>query len=183
MPRDHRTLIASRHTRHEGRTARSGPRGLFAAVAALAVLGAALPAAVRAHDGESAVDLLPNRASPGDTVRLVGDDLQPGDRVDFVLLTAGGPLDVGTSIVTSEGHIDASITVPELDPRIYELRVTAADGSALSTYLTVPTAAEAASTRTPSSLMPAILLGVLGIAILAVTLVGPRGGSRRRRRR
>lgn len=180
LPRHHRPLRRPPHRTHEGRAERPGPRGTALLTALLgATLWAAWPATAAGHDGEPAVDVLPNRAQPGDAVRLVGDDLQPGEMLELRLLTADGELELGRSEVTSEGHVDTTFTVPSLDPRIYELRVTDAAGLAISTYLTIPGPDDLAPEPPAGGFLPAIVLGIVGLAVLVVALTGTSGRRRR----
>jgi hypothetical protein len=141
------------------------------------------PGSAAAHDGEPAVDVLPNRAQPGDAVRLVGDDLQPGEILELRLLTADGELELGTSEVTAEGHVDTTFTVPSLGPRIYELRVTSGAGLAISTYLTIPGSDDLAPDPPVGGLLSAIVLGIAGLAVLILALPATSGRKRAGRRR
>lgn len=180
----HRSLRRPPHRNDEGRAERPGPRGIaLLAVLVGATMWVAWPSTAAGHDGEPAVDVLPNRAQPGDAVRLVGDDLQPGAMLELRLLTADGELELGSSEVTSEGHVDTTFTVPSLDARIYELRVTDAAGLAISTYLTIPGSDDLAPDPPAGGFLPAIVLGIVGLAVLVVALTGTSGRRRQVRGR
>jgi hypothetical protein len=141
-------------------------------------------AEVLAHGGETALELAPSRAYPGQTVQLLGDDLQPGSTIRIELLTAGGVLELDEVQTDAEGHLRASIRLPaDLPARVYEVRVVDVTGVSASAYVTV-LANEAAPTGDLDSgngLLVGLVVAV-AIAALAVVVAAMRRTQQRARR-
>jgi hypothetical protein len=152
-----------RHVRIS-RSARSGA----ALVAFVVVVLSGSP--VAAHGGEGpGLEVVPNRVEPGETVTILGEELEPLASVQVALLTASGDQLVIATQVDDEGHFVESVMVPvELTPRVYELRATDRAGVAVSTYLTVLPAGQerAEAAARPMEPVSLALAGVMASALL-----------------
>ena len=155
-------------------------------IAALAafVVAAISVAPVVAHGGEGpSLEVVPNRVGPGDTVTVLGEELEPLAPVQVDLLTAAGDQRVIETQVDEEGHFVESVIVPiELTPRVYELRGTDGAGLAVSTYLTVLPARQerAEAADGPIRVIGVALAGVVASAMLLLIVRRPRASRRER---
>jgi MYXO-CTERM domain-containing protein len=124
---------------------------------------------VRAHGGAAGLEVIPSRVAAGNSVRLVGDDFEGGDRVRLTLLTGDGDVVLGEVVTDADGHITIEIVLPAgLDTRPYEVRATDSFGDTVSGYVTV------VGTTSPTP-------GLLAIAAAGVAAVGGIWLLRRRR--
>jgi hypothetical protein len=160
-------------------------RLLAVALALAAVAGA--PAAAAAHGGEGpALEAFPGEARAGETVTVVGDDLEPLGPVSLVMLTAEGSLPILDAETDQEGHFTQSFVVPELPERVYELVVTDAAAGTASTFLLVGASETAASTESwftsTSGLLAIAAVAVLVVGALVVAFRAPRPKHRTGRR-
>jgi hypothetical protein len=140
-------------------------------VPVVAFVTAAIPAApVVAHGGEGpSLEVVPNRVEPGETVTVLGEELEPLSSVQVDLLTAEGAQVVIRTQVDEKGHFFEPLVVPaELTPRVYELRGTDGSDLAVSTYLTVLPADQ---TRADTAPAPMETMSLAIAAALAAALI------------
>lgn len=154
-------------------------RSALPSAALIAFVVAALPAApVVAHGGEGpSLEVVPNRVEPGDTVTVLGEELEPLSALHVDLMTAAGAQVVIETQVDEEGHFIESLTVPaELTPRVYELRWTDGAGVAVSTYLTVLPSEQAGLDAAPGQMevIGVALAGLVAGALLLLIVRRPR---------
>jgi hypothetical protein len=156
---------------------------LLSAVLWLVFVAPIVPAS--GHEGEGpSLDLLESRVSPGQQVRVFGDDLDPDETVTLELFAHGEVHALGPAATDADGHLEAVVIVPPgIMDGYAELRATTVSGSVATTWILVgepdlsaglpgtsPPVDQAASWTDPSVVVLGILLGGAGAALLYLLL-------------
>ena len=139
---------------------------------ALVVLSALLPPAAFAHAGGAPFIVVPlDHVDPGTPFPIIGADLGPSAKVGLAMSLAGQTASLGTVTAGTDGHFEATGTLPPGFPNGYaSLTATAEDGTSAQAYVLVgarteSTPAPPAPEQPPFWADPSIL--IFGALILA----------------
>lgn len=150
---------------------------LFAMSGAIVVGALGTIAPVRAHGGESGIDVAPAQVSAGGQVTVFGEDLEPSTLMALHLLTAEGDELVGEPMTDEVGHFSLPLSLPgDLAERVYELRLTAPSGESSSTFVTIirAEAADGGAGASPNTGTGLIIAGALALASIGLLVLALR---------
>jgi hypothetical protein len=139
-------------------------------------------AAMAASGLASTITMSPESAGPGTAVEVVGIDFPGGQPVELQLTTLAGPVPLAQTTVQDGGYFRQNITFPaDIAPGFWELRATAADGTAAVHIFEATGAVVTASIVEPTSGAQAAgsgsVDGTLITLIVLALLIGGIGGA------
>lgn len=139
-------------------------------------------AAMAASGLPSTITMSPESAGPGTAVEIVGVDFPGGQALELQLTTTAGPVLLAQTTVEDGGYFRQNITFPaDIAPGFWELRATAANGTAAVHIFEAAGAAVSAAVVTATSASPATgsgaIDGTLITLVVLALLIGGIGGA------